>query len=180
MNKPKTEIYGVVGEFASAEAVLDAAKKVHEAGYKKAEAYTPFPVEGLPEALGFHHSPVALLTLLAGITGGATGFFMCWYANVISYKLNIGGRPPNSWPAWIPITFELTVLFAALTAAISMLILNGLPRLHHPIFETPHFDEASRDRFFLCIEAKDPKFQTESAANFLTTAGALAVTEVMQ
>lgn len=178
MSTHKPEIYGVVGEFASAEAVLEAAIKVHEAGYKKAEAYTPFPVEGLAEALGFHHSPVALLTLLAGIMGGGTGFFMCWYANVISYKLNIGGRPPNSWPAWIPITFELTVLFAALTAAISMIVLNGLPRLHHPIFETPHFSEASRDRFFLCIEAKDPKFASDTAASFLATAGALAVTEV--
>jgi hypothetical protein len=180
MSTHRPHTYGVVGEFASAEALLDAARKVHDAGYKKAEAYSPFPVEGLAEALGFHHSPVALLTLLAGITGGATGFFMCWYANVISYKLNIGGRPPNSWPAWIPITFELTVLFAALTAAISMLILNGLPRLHHPLFETPHFNEATRDRFFLCIEAKDPKFTTATATDFLTTAGALAVTEVME
>jgi hypothetical protein len=180
MSKRKPTLYGVVGEFASAEAVLDAAKKATEAGYTRAEAYTPFPVEGLAEALGFHRSPVALLTLLAGITGGCTGFFMCWYANVISYKLNIGGRPPNSWPAWIPITFELTVLFAALTAAISMIVLNGLPRLHHPIFDTPHFDEATRDRFFLCIEARDPRFSPDAASQFLTTAGALAVSEVMQ
>jgi hypothetical protein len=180
MSKHKPTLYGVVGEYPSAEAILDAAKKASEAGYTHAEAYTPFPVEGLAEALGFHRSPVALLTLLAGILGGATGFFMCWYANVISYKLNIGGRPPNSWPAWIPITFELTVLFASLTAAISMIVLNGLPRLHHPIFETPRFADATRDRFFLCIEAKDPKFSPDSAASFLSTSGALAIAEVTQ
>ncbi len=180
MSKPATKIYGVLGEFASAESLLAAAARVHAAGYKKAEAYAPFPVEGLAEALGFHTSPVALLTLLGGIIGGFSGFFMCWYANVISYPLNIGGRPFNSWPAWIPITFEMTVLFAALTAAASMLILNGLPRLHHPLFSAPHFAEVSRDRFFLCIEAKDPQFAPDTASTFLTTAGALAVTEVMQ
>ncbi|HVX84893.1 MAG TPA: DUF3341 domain-containing protein [Phycisphaerae bacterium] len=180
MSKHVPKIYGVVGEFSSAEAILEAAKHATEAGYTHAEAYTPFPVEGLAEALNFYRSPVALCTLLAGILGGATGFFMCWYANVISYAWDVGGRPRNSWPAWIPITFELTVLFAALTAAISMLVLNGLPRLHHPIFETPHFTDASRDRFFLCIEAKDPKFTPETATTFLTHQGALAVSEVME
>ena len=121
----------------------------------RVEAYSPFIVEGVAETLGgAPQRTVALITLICGMLGGLTGFGMCWYANVISFPLNIGGRPHNSWPAWIPITFELTVLFAALSAAIGMLMLNGLPRLHHPMFDVPGFDRASTDRFFLCIEAR--------------------------
>ncbi len=156
-----------MAEFRTPEEILEAARAATEAGYSKAEAYTPFPIDGLAEALNFRHTPVALCTLIAGIIGGLTGFGMCWYANVINYPINIGGRPNNSWPAWIPITFELTVLFAALTAAFVMLYLNGLPRLHHPVFNVEEFEAASQDRFFLCIEAEDPKFEEGAVRRFL-------------
>jgi hypothetical protein len=121
---------------------------------------------------------VALITLIAGMVGAVTGFGMCWYAFAVYYPLNIGGRPPNSWPAWIPITFELTVLFAALTGTLAMLLLNGLPRLHHPMFEAANFLRASRDRFFLCVEARDPKFDAGAVTALLSSLDALAVSEV--
>lgn len=174
----KQPLYGIVGEFRESQDILKAAHFIKAAGYTRAEAYTPVPVEHLADTLGYRGSPVAACTLIAGIIGGLSGFGMCWYANVISYPWNIGGRPYNSWPAWIPITFEMTVLFAGLTAAISMIILNGLPRLHHPLFAVPGFEAASRDRFFLCIEARDPRFSPAAAAAILRAAGARAIAEV--
>ena len=173
-----TKLYGLLAEFRTPEQILAAARRASEAGYTKTEAYTPFPIDGLADALHFHGTPIPLLTLLAGILGALTGFGMCWYANVINYPLNIGGRPHNSWPAWIPITFELTVLFAALTAAFSMLTLNGLPRLHHPLFNVPHFESASHNRFFLCIEADDPQFDPTIVHTFLTSLNPLSIMEV--
>ena len=170
--------YGIAAEFATPEELLAAAERVAEAGYTRAEAYSPFVVEGVAEALGFKRSAVGPITLVAGMLGAVTGFGMCWYANVIFYPLNIGGRPYNSWPAWIPITFELTVLFAALSAAISMLILNGMPHLHHPVFNIPNFERASTDRFFLCIEATDPKYKVAEVHGLLSAQHPLAVSEV--
>jgi Protein of unknown function (DUF3341) len=178
MSEASQKLHGVVAEFETPEELLEAALKTTSAGYTRAEAYTPFPIDGLADALNFHHTPIAAMACIAGILGGLTGFGMCWYANVLNYPLNIGGRPHNSWPAWIPITFELTVLFAALTAAIGMLYLNGLPRLHHPIFNTPNFNRATHDRFFLCIEATDPQFDPPAVHEFLKSLHPLAIEEV--
>lgn len=156
-----TELYGVLAEYDSPEALLEATRRLAESGYRKMEAYTPFPVDGLSEAMGFEKNAVAPIVLTMGILGGLTGFGMQWYSAVVSYPLDIGGRPFFSWPAFIPITFELTVLFAALSAVIGMLALNGLPKPYHPIFNAPAFDRASSDGFFLCIEAEDPSFDLE-------------------
>jgi hypothetical protein len=150
--------YGLMAEFATADALLAAAKRARAEGYAAVEAYAPFPVPGLDEAVGFVANRVPLLVLLGGIAGGLGGFFMQWYAAVISYPFNLGGRPANSWPAFIPVTFEMTILGAALAGFIGMLWLNGLPKLIHPVFGAPRFQLATRDRFFLCVRADDPKF----------------------
>lgn len=171
-------LFGLAAEFDSPERVLDAARKVYEAGYRRAEAYSPFAVEGLSEALGFHRSHVPPLVLAGAVTGAVGGFFMLWYANVISYPWNIGGRPPNSWPAFIPITFEMGVLFAGIVAAIGMLALNRLPMPYHPMFNVPNFGMATRDRFFICIERSDPQFDLEKTGEFLKTLGPLTIAEV--
>jgi hypothetical protein len=171
-------IHGLMAEFASADAVLAAARHLRGAGFTRVEAYTPFMVEGLAEEVGQKPPRVALATLIGALCGGAGGFFMCWYANVLSYPLNIGGRPHNSWPAWIPLTFELAVLGAALTGTIAMLAANGLPRLHHPVFDAPGFERASQDRFFLCVEACDPRFEAERTRRILEETCPLAVSVV--
>ena len=139
----------------SHEQLLEAAHEARDQGYQRMDAYTPFPVEGLPEALGRKRTRVPLIVLIGGILGGG-GYFMEWYANVVSYPFNIGGRPLHSWPSFIPITFELTILCAALSAFFGSPALNKLPQPYHPIFNTPRFGRASIDRFFLCIEADDP------------------------
>jgi len=170
--------YGVMAEFADPQELLDAANKTREAGYKEIDAYSPFPIHGLSEAIGFHHSRLSAVVLAGGIIGGLSGFFMCWYANVIWYPLNIGGKPLNSWPAWIPITFECAILFAAFAAVFGMLALNGLPMPYHPVFNVPRFDQASRDKFFLVIQARDPKFDIDDVWQFLETLGPREVTDV--
>jgi Protein of unknown function (DUF3341) len=180
MTESSSKIHGLIAQFETPEALLAAAQQTTAKGYTRAEAYTPFPIDGLADALGYSRTPIAPMTFIAGLLGGLTGFGMCWYANVINYPINIGGRPHNSWPAWIPITFELTVLFAALTAAFGMLYLNGLPRLHHPIFNAPHFERASHDRFFLCIEATDAKFDVAAVREFLLSLSPLTVAEVAE
>jgi hypothetical protein len=170
--------YGVIAEFTEPQELLDAANKAREAGYTELDAYSPFPIHGLAEAIGFHHSRLSAVVLGGGIIGGLSGFFMCWYANVVWYPLNIGGKPFNSWPAWIPITFECTILFAAFAAVLGMLGLNGLPMPYHPLFNVPGFALASRNRFFLCIQADDPQFDRIETRRFLETLGSTEISEV--
>lgn len=161
------ELHGLLAEFDDPDALLRATSQARDAGYKDMDAYAPWPVEGLSEAVGFPTNRVALLTLLGGITGGCTGFFMQGYAAAVDYPINVGGRPLFSWPAFIPITFELTVLFAGLTAGLGMLLLNRLPEPYHPVFNHPEFTRASQDRFFLCIEARDRLFDPVKTRKFL-------------
>jgi len=176
--KPKPPLYGVVAEFDAGETLVAAVRKTVGEGYRNLEAYSPFPIEGLDEALGFHRSRVPLITLLGGIVGGVGGFFMQWFAAVIHYPMNIGGRPLNSWPAFIPVTFELTILCAAIATVLGMLGLNGLPMPYHPLFNVPSFERASRDRFFLCVESKDPKFDGEGTKRFLESLNPKGVYDV--
>jgi len=178
IGKIREGLYGVIAEFQDPQALLDAANAVREKGYTSVDAFSPFPIHGLAEAVGFHKSRLSAIVLTMGILGGIGGFFMCWYANVISYPLNIGGKPLNSWPAWIPITFECTILLAALGAVFGMLALNGLPMPYHPVFNVRRFDSASRDKFFLVIQARDPIFRLDEARSFLQSLGPREVTDV--
>ncbi len=171
-------LHGLAAEYASQEQVLAAAKAAKQAGYRAMDAYSPYPVEGLDEAIGQQPSKLGYLVLAAALAGAFLGYFMQWYATVEFYPLNVGGRPLHSWPNFIVVTFEVTVLLSALTAAFGMLALNGLPRPYHAIFNTPGFERATRDRFFLCIEADDPKFEPTATRTFLEGTGPLAVTEV--
>jgi hypothetical protein len=175
----RSHIYGVLGEFESEHKLLHAVEKAREAGYRRVEAYTPFPVEGLSEALGLKRNKVPMITLIGGLLGGLGGFGFQYWANVSSYPLNIGGRPLNSWPAFIPVTFELTVLGASLAAVFGMLALNGLPQPYHPLFNVERFcRHATTDRFYLCIEARDKKFHLAEVSRFLQGVDAHHVSEV--
>ena len=176
----KANLYGLMAEFTEPGQILAAAKSAHEQGYRKMDAYTPFPVATLAEHLGKRKSPVPAIVLLAAISGGLGGYFMEWYAATLSYPVNIGGRPLNSWPAFIPITFELTVLSGAVAGMIGMLALNRLPEPYHPVFNVPEFERASSDRFFLCIEATDPQFDLAATRAFLEAMKPQSVLEVAE
>jgi hypothetical protein len=160
-------LYGLLAEFHEPAQVVAAAHAVHEAGYRKVDAYTPYPIEELTEALELHHSPLPKLVFLGGVTGLLAGYGLCWWTSTIGYPMNIGGRPFNSWVSFIPPTFETTILFAALTAVLGMLALNGLPEPYHPVFNVEAFALASRDKFFLCIESADARFDREQTRDFL-------------
>jgi hypothetical protein len=171
-------LHGIIAEFETAEQLLEAAHRARQAGYTQMDAYSPFPVHGLVEAIGFEDHKVPWTVFWAGVVGAIAGFSMQYYISVVDYPLNVGGRPLLSWPAFIPVTFETTVLFAAFGAFIGMLAFNGLPRPHHPIFNAPRFERASQDRFFLCIEATDPLFDRAKTRHFLESLGARMVSEV--
>ncbi len=176
---PLPPIFGLMGEFDDEQQLLAAAKRTYGAGYRRVDAYTPYPVHGLAEALGyFRRNRLPLIVLVGGICGCLGGFLMQYWVSVIDYPLNVGGRPFNSWPSFIPVTFELTILAAALAAVLGMLALNGLPMPYHPVFNVERFAQASRDRFFLCIEASDPRFDRQATREFLEGLGASHLSEV--
>jgi hypothetical protein len=168
-------LHGIMAEFARPEELLAAARAAYDAGYRKMDAYSPYAVDGVAEAIGFRKTKVPLIVLIGGICGGLTAYAMQWYSAVIDYPLNVGGRPPHSWPAFVPITFELTVLFAAIAGLIGMLALDGLPKLYHPVFNAPEFKLASQTRFFLCIEAKDRIFHADEVRAFLESLNPIKV-----
>jgi hypothetical protein len=171
-------VYGVLAEFATAENLTHAAREVHAAGYRRVEAYSPHPVEGVADALGFRRTRLPFIVLLGGLFGGLAGYALQWWTMVYDYPMNIGGRPLHSWPAFIPVTFELTILGASLAAVLGMLALNGLPQPYHPLFNVTEFSLASQNRFFLCIEATDKRFDTGTATKLLQQLGATKITVV--
>ncbi len=175
MTKP---IYGVMAEFDSPTALVNAARAARENGYRKLDAYSPFPIEELSDVLHLHKNKLPLIVLIAGIIGGLTGFFLQYYVTVIYFPINIAGRPLNSWPSYVVITFELTILFAALSTVLGLLALCGLPTPYHPVFNVPRFALASRSRFFLCIESRDPLYDHDKICEFLETLGPREVSEV--
>ncbi len=172
------KLYGLMAEFADPTALVDAARRAREEGFTKLDAYSPYPIEALTEALDIHDRKLPAVVLVGGILGGICGYALCYWTSVIAYPLNVGGKPFHSVPAFIVPTFETTILFAALAAVLGMLGLNGLPMPYHPVFNAPRFALASRDRFFLCIEAKDPKFDHDDTWAFLTKLGPRVVMDV--
>jgi len=171
-------LYGLLAEFETPTALVVAAKAAYAAGYRKMDAYSPYPIEEASEAIGFHKTRVPLIVLLGGLLGGLSGYALQYWINVISYPLNIGGRPYHSWPAFIVPTFEMTVLFAGLSGVFGMLALNGLPMPYHPLFNVDRFGAVTRDRFFLCIEAADPRFDLVGTQEFMLKMKPLSLSEV--
>jgi hypothetical protein len=167
----RPRLYGLMAEFETPEQVVRATRLAWQAGYRNMDAYTPYPVDGLARELGEKQTQIPFVVLVGGLVGGGVGFFMQYWSMAVDYPFNAGGRPLNSWPAFIPVTFEVLILVASFSAFLSMLFLNGLPRPNHPVFNVPRFDRASQDRFFLCIESTDPRFEE------ITTAAFLAATE---
>jgi len=171
-------IYGLLAEFADPSELVHAVRETRSAGYQKLDAYTPYPVEELSEAMELHERRLPLVVLIGGIVGGIAGYLLQYWTSAIDYPLNVGGRPLHSWPAFIPPTFETTVLGAALAVVFGMLALNGLPMPYHPVFNVPRFALSSRDRFFLCIEAADPLFDRDQTRRFLERLVPREVSEV--
>src|ERR1700687_2623709 len=176
--KPRSSLYGLMAEFGDPNELIAATRSTREAGYRVMDAYSPMPIEGLHDALGEGPSKLPLIVLVGGVIGGVSGYTLQWWASTMAYPLNVGGRPLHSWPAFIPVTFECTILVAALSCVLGMLALNGLPMPYHPGFNVPRFALASRNRFFLCIEATDPKFDRRKTSDFLESLEANEVSEV--
>ncbi|HZU38484.1 MAG TPA: DUF3341 domain-containing protein [Gemmataceae bacterium] len=166
-------IHGLMAEFATAEEILRAARRTTLAGYRHVDAYTPLPVEGLAEELGLPRTRVPFVVLAGGLVGVFAGFFMQYWASWWNYPMNVGGRPFNSYPVFVPIAFELMVLIASLAAIFGMFFLNGLPEPYHPVFHAPNFDRVTQDRYFLCIEATDPHFDMQRTREFMQTLGGI-------
>ncbi len=176
----KRELFGVIGEFREPEALVAATERAAAAGYSKMDAYTPFPVHGMAEALGLKRNFLPYIVLLGAILGGVGGYYLQYWTAAVDYVINVAGRPPHTWPAFLIITFETTILGAAAFGVFGMLALNRLPMPYHPVFNTPHFELASRDRFFLCILGTDAQFDEAAVEQFLKTAGAQRVFAVEQ
>jgi hypothetical protein len=174
----RTPMYGMMAEFDSATTLVEAAHRTYKAGYQKIDAYSPFPIEGLAEAIGFHKNNVPLVVLIGGLIGGLSGYAMQYWISVISYPINVGGKPFHSWPAFIVVTFEMTILFAGISAVFGMLALNGLPMPHHPVFNVPRFALATKDRFFLIVFSSDPLYRPEETRRFLEGLGPRSIAEV--
>jgi hypothetical protein len=174
----RTPVYGLMAEFATPTDIVAAAKRTHEAGYRKIDAYSPFPIEELAEAIGFHRDGVALVTLVGGLLGMFGGYILQYWIHAINYPINVGGRPFNSWPAFIVVTFEMTILFAGLSAVFGMLALNGLPMPYHPVFNVQRFAFASKDRFFLIIFSSDAKYDPAETRHFLESLEPRSISEV--
>lgn len=174
----KHPLYGLMAEFDNPTDLVAAARRTYEEGYRRINGYSPFPIEELSEAIGFHKTGLPLIVLIGGIIGGVGGYFMQYYLAAVAYPLNVGGRPFHSVPSFIPITFETTVLCAALAAVFGMLALNNLPQPYHPVFNAPQFALATRDKFFLAIEARDSLFDYETTKQFMETLGPLEVFDV--
>lgn len=170
--------FGLMAEFDSPQELVDAAHKTHGAGYKDIDAFSPFPIEGLADAIGFHKNYVSLVVLICGIIGGLSGYLLQYYVAVISYPTNVGGRPYHSWPSFIIVTFELTILFGGVSAAIGMLVLNGLPLPYHPVFNVPAFSKATENKFFLVVSATDPRYDAVRTREFLKGLAPRSVSEV--
>ena len=171
-------LYGVMAEFKTPTELVDAARATEHAGYKKFDAYSPFPIEELSDAVGFHKNGVPLVVLIAGIIGCLSGYALQYWISVSAYPINVGGRPMHSWPSFVVVTFEVTILFAGVSAVLGMLALNGLPMPYHPVFNVPRFALASKDRFFLIIFYSDPKFDLASTTKFLQAMGPRSISEV--
>lgn len=172
------EVYGLMAEFDDPNALIEAARQARAAGYRRMDAYTPIPLHGLTEALGNPPTRLPWITFAGGLLGAAGGYALLYYLTVIDYPMNVGGRPVHSWPAFMPVVFELTVLGASLASVLGMLALNGLPMPYHPVFNVPEFRLASRNRFFLCIEAADGQYDPERTRSFLAGLQAHSVQEV--
>ena len=173
-----TGLHGLLAEFLRPDDLVRAARRAHEEGYRRMDAYSPLPVHGLADAIGFHRTRLPLLVLAGGAAGALGGFALQYGLNAVDYPLDVGGRPLNSWPAFVVVSFELAILVAALTAVLGMFALNGLPRPHHPVFNVPVFQRASRDRFFLLVESRDPSYDPDRTRSFLESLGPVAVHEV--
>lgn len=174
----QSRLYGLIAEFDSPQALMDGVRDAYEHGFRHMDAFSPFPIEGLAEEMGFTHNRLPLLVLIGGILGLLGGYGLAYWTSVIAYPINVAGRPFHSWPAFLPVTFETTVLFAAFTAVLGMLALNGLPQPYHPVFNAPRFALASKDRFFLLIESRDLLFDLEKTRRFLEGLDARLVSEV--
>jgi hypothetical protein len=174
----KKGTYGLLAEFDGPTALVRAVRRAREEGYRRMDAYTPYPLEEVSDALGFHRTGMPLVMFLGGLAGCVGGLLLQYYCNVYSYPLNVGGRPLNSWPAFIPVTFEMTILLASLAGVFGLLGLCGLPMPYHPLFNVPRFAQVSRDRFFLCVEAVDPLFERERTRQFLAGLNPREVMEV--
>jgi len=172
------DIHGLLAEFEDPGSLVAAASQARQRGYRRMDAYSPFPIEELHEALGNHHTRLPLIVLIGGLAGCLGGYLLQYWTAAVSYPLNVGGKPLHSWPAFVPITFETTILVAALSAVLGMLALNGLPQPYHPVFNVPRFALASSNRFFLCIESSDPQFRLDETRRFLHTLNPREVTVV--
>ena len=173
-----TASYGLMAEFDTPTDLVEAARKTHQAGYQKIDAYSPFPVEELAEAIGFHKNSVPLIVLVGGLLGGLSGYLMQYWISAVNYPINVGGKPFNSWPAFIVVTFEMTILFAGIAAVFGMLALNGLPMPYHPVFNVPRFAFATKDRFFLIIFSSDEKYDPVTTRTFLESLHPRSLSEV--